>query len=59
KVLDEKLITDTGRAAAASLEPEADLHASAEYRRHLAEVLLAAALRAARDEARCAVRCEA
>jgi CO/xanthine dehydrogenase FAD-binding subunit len=56
--LEEKVIADTARAAAVSLEPEADLHASAEYRRHLAEVLLAAALRAARDEALKAVTCD-
>jgi CO/xanthine dehydrogenase FAD-binding subunit len=52
KPLDEATIAAAASAAARSMEPEADLHASAEYRRHLAEVLVAAALRDARDEAR-------
>lgn len=51
KTLDDVTIRDAAHAAALSVEPEADLHASAEYRRHLAEVLTAAALRAARDTA--------
>jgi carbon-monoxide dehydrogenase medium subunit len=38
-----------GDHAAARLEPEADIHASAEYRRHLARVLTAQSLRAAAD----------
>ena len=50
--LDEKTINDAAHAAAGDVEPEADLHASADYRRHLAAVLTAAALRAARDAAR-------
>ncbi|MGE5523009.1 MAG: FAD binding domain-containing protein [Rhodospirillaceae bacterium] len=51
KTLDDATIRDAAHAAAQSVEPEADLHASAEYRRHLAEVLTAAALRAARATA--------
>ncbi|HWI14571.1 MAG TPA: FAD binding domain-containing protein [Burkholderiales bacterium] len=51
-MLDERVIADAASAAAAGVEPEADLHASAEYRRHLAQVLVAAALRAAREAAR-------
>jgi len=50
-MLDERAIVDAASAAAAGVEPEADLHASAEYRRHLAQVLVAAALRAAREAA--------
>lgn len=52
QTLDERTIGDAAHTAASSLEPEADLHASAEYRRHLARVLTAQALRAARDAAR-------
>ncbi len=51
KTLDERTVTAAANAAAAAVEPESDLHASAEYRRHLAEVLVAAALRSARDAA--------
>jgi aerobic carbon-monoxide dehydrogenase medium subunit len=51
KALDETTVAEAAHAAALSVDPEADLHASAEYRRHLAGVLAAAALRAARDEA--------
>ncbi|MFL6137123.1 MAG: FAD binding domain-containing protein [Frankiaceae bacterium] len=40
-----------GRAAAAATDPEPDIHASADYRRHLAAVLTARALREAADEA--------
>ncbi len=50
--LEEEVVREVSHQAAVDLEPEGDLHASAPYRRHLAEVLLAAALRAARDEAR-------
>ena len=39
------------KEAADSLETDGDLHASAAYRRHLVEVLVAAALREARDGA--------
>ncbi|TAM91059.1 MAG: xanthine dehydrogenase family protein subunit M, partial [Jatrophihabitans sp.] len=40
------------RAASAQVEPEADIHATADYRRHLAGVLTARALRGAYDRAR-------
>ena len=51
KPLDERAVLVAANAAAAAVEPESDLHASAEYRRHLAQVLVASALRAARDAA--------
>lgn len=51
KTLDEPTIAAAAAAAADAVEPEGDLHASAGYRRHLAQVLAAAALRAARDAA--------
>ncbi len=43
--LEETVIEDVAHAAAAESEPGSDLHASAEYRRHLARVLAARALR--------------
>jgi CO/xanthine dehydrogenase FAD-binding subunit len=44
---DAKTIETAGRAAASALDPPADLHASSAYRRHLADVLVARALRLA------------
>jgi CO/xanthine dehydrogenase FAD-binding subunit len=49
--LEEKVIEEAARDAAAESEPGGDLHASAEYRRHLARVLAARALRAAHERA--------
>ena len=43
--LNEKSIRETAAHAAAESEPGSDLHASAEYRRHLAGVLLARVLK--------------
>jgi len=45
--LDEAMPARAGRAAAADCDPGHDVHASAEYRRHLATVLTEDALRAA------------
>jgi len=42
---------DLARAAAAQCEPSDDLHASAAYRRHLAQVLVARVLRSAQQQA--------
>lgn len=49
--LEENVIEDIAHSAAAESEPSNDLHASAEYRRHLARVLAARVLRAAREKA--------
>ena len=49
--LEEDLIRDAAGSAAAATQPWNDLHATAEYRRHLAGVLAARALREARDRA--------
>jgi len=50
--LDDAAVNDAAQAAATETEPGSDLHASAEYRRHLAGVLAARALREARERAR-------
>jgi len=49
--LEETVLRDAAEAAAAACEPGSDLHATAEYRRHLAGVLAARALREARERA--------
>lgn len=49
--LDDQAIAAAAAAAAALTDPEGDLHASADYRRHLARVLVERVLRAARDDA--------
>jgi CO/xanthine dehydrogenase FAD-binding subunit len=49
--LEDAALRDAAQAAAAECEPGSDLHASAEYRRHLAGVLAARALREAREKA--------
>jgi len=50
--LDDAAVKDAADAAAAESEPGSDLHASAEYRRHLAGVLGTRVLREARERAR-------
>jgi CO/xanthine dehydrogenase FAD-binding subunit len=50
--LDDAAVNDAAHAAAAETEPGSDLHASAEYRRHLGGVLAARTLRDARERAR-------
>jgi CO/xanthine dehydrogenase FAD-binding subunit len=50
--LDDAVINDAAHSAATETEPGSDLHASAEYRRHLAGVLAARALCEARERAR-------
>ena len=49
--LDDKAIEDAASEAAKATEPGSDLHATKEYRRHLARVLAGRALREARDRA--------
>ena len=50
--LEDDAIEDAAKAAAAECDPGTDLHATADYRRHLARVLAARVLREARDEAK-------
>ena len=52
--LEDGAVKGAADAAAAASEPGSDLHASAEYRRHLAGVLAGRALRAAHEKARAA-----
>lgn len=49
--LDDKLIDEIANDAAKETEPGSDLHATKDYRRHLARVLAARALREARERA--------
>jgi CO/xanthine dehydrogenase FAD-binding subunit len=46
------MLRDIVQSAAAALDPESDIHASAAYRRHLAGVLVMGALKSAYDGAR-------
>jgi CO/xanthine dehydrogenase FAD-binding subunit len=50
--LDDAAFTEAGRIATARLEPEGDIHASAEYRREVAGVLAERALRLAAERAK-------
>ncbi|MFM9884954.1 MAG: hypothetical protein ACKVQT_18180 [Burkholderiales bacterium] len=45
------MIREAADAIARRLDPMSDLHASADYRRHLAHTLIVRTLGAARDEA--------
>jgi aerobic carbon-monoxide dehydrogenase medium subunit len=49
--LDEARLRDVAQAAASEIEPDSDLHASAEFRRHLSMVLTQRALRKAAERA--------
>jgi CO/xanthine dehydrogenase FAD-binding subunit len=49
--LDEQTVTDAAQTAAAETAFSSDIHAGADYRRHLAAALAARALREARDHA--------
>ncbi len=50
--LEDAIVTSAAHDAAAELDPGSDLHASADYRKHLARVLAARVLRAAHEQAR-------
>jgi CO/xanthine dehydrogenase FAD-binding subunit len=50
--LNDETIKDAAHAAAAEIEFSGDIHAGADYRRHLAVALSARALRSARDQAK-------
>ena len=52
--LEKATLRDVAHDAAAALEPGSDIHASADYRRHLAGVLAARVLQSAYDAARAA-----
>ncbi len=52
KRLDEAAIAEAANAAADLIDPDGDLHATADYRRHLARVLTSRVLVAAREDAR-------
>ena len=52
--LEDGAVQNAAEAAAAASEPGSDLHATADYRRHLARVLVARALRAAHEKAKAA-----
>jgi CO/xanthine dehydrogenase FAD-binding subunit len=49
---DDAMLRDVAQSAAAALDPESDIQASAAYRRHLAGVLVMRALKSAYDSAR-------
>ena len=53
-MLDDEAIQGAASDAAKETDPGSDLHATKEYRRHLARVLAARALRAARERAKAA-----
>jgi len=49
--IEDALVEEVANAAAKHISPGSDMHASSEYRRHLARVLVARTLRAAREKA--------
>ena len=49
--VDAARLRDVAQAAASEIEPESDLHASAEFRRHLSTVLIQRAVRQATERA--------
>jgi carbon-monoxide dehydrogenase medium subunit len=52
RALEPALIDEAGNAACAAIEPNADLHASSDYRRHLVGVLIRRTLATAWQRAR-------
>ena len=51
-VLDDKAIAEAAAAVGDLIDPDGDLHATADYRRHLARVLAERVLKAARQDAK-------
>ena len=49
--LDDKAIAEAADAAAGLIDPDGDLHATADFRRHLARVMAARVLKAAAENA--------
>jgi len=52
QTLEDDVLAAAAEAVREAIEPESDIHASADYRRHVAGVLTGRALRAARERAR-------
>jgi len=51
-VLDDRVIAESADLAAGLIEPDGDLHATADYRRHLTRVMAARVLKAALEDAK-------
>ena len=51
-VLDDNAIAEAAAAVGDLIDPDGDLHATADYRRHLARVLAERVLKAARQDAK-------
>ena len=52
RVLDDAALAEAADAVAELIDPDADLHATAEYRRHLARVMAERVLKSAREDAK-------
>ena len=51
-VLDDRVIAEAAELAAGLIDPDGDLHATADYRRHLTRVMAARVLKAALEDAK-------
>ena len=51
ETISDELLKDVAEQASKELDPDSDMHASADYRRHLASVLVSSALQKASDRA--------
>ena len=51
ETINDELLKDVAEQASKELDPDSDMHASADYRRHLASVLVSSALQKAADRA--------
>ena len=56
EILSESLVTEAAQLASEAVQPDTDLKASAQYRRHLVRTLTERALLSARDRARAALQ---